>query len=187
MEFPRRLVRRGLERIDTLYHRIYHLRAVGPLLYLGLEPYRGAAIDFPDGTHLESGSLIGRLHFNNARAAAVQANGRLQAGVRFARLLRDSCAELAWLASSDESVGNVQLYEGVTWFRPHGSAVGFQTQIVPSGLRQRWLSAHFKLLIWAFAPAAQAAAIADVEPRVFRITRRALIESFASKTHVAAS
>ena len=83
----RRFMRATLEKIDDYYRQQFELRPVGPLLYLGLEQHRGAACPLYDGTRLEPGSWIGRLHFNNTRAADLQASGRLQAGVRFARLL----------------------------------------------------------------------------------------------------
>ena len=178
----RRVVRRGLEGLDALYRRRHDLRPVGPLLYLGVRDHRGAPLVLDDGTRVESGASVGMLHFNNSRAADVQASGRLQAGVRFARLLIESLSELAAHAQSGRWLGDVQVYEGLTWFPPHGRAVGFQTEPVPPGIRRRLLTAYFRLLIWGFAPAAREAAMTDVEPRVFRITRRALIENFAGVT-----
>jgi hypothetical protein len=149
------------------------------MLYLGVRDHRGAALVLADGTRIDSGAPIGMLHFNNSRAADVQASGRLQAGVRFARLLIASLAELAAHAQSGQWLSQVQVYEGLTWFPPHGRAVGFQTEPLSPGIRRRLLAAYFRLLIWGFAPAAREAAMTDVEPRVFRITRRALIENFA--------
>lgn len=183
MDFGRRVVRRGLEGLDARYRRIHDLRPVGPLLYIGVRDHRGAALELADGTRVESGAAIGLLHFNNSRAAAVQANGRLQAGMRFARLLIASLSELAAHAQSGQWLSHVQVYEGLTWFPPHGRAVGFQTEPMPPGTRRRLLTVYFKLLIWGFAPAAREAAMTDVEPRLFRITRRALIENFAGATH----
>ena len=175
----RQLVRRLLAGIDALYRRAHGLQSVGPLLYVGVHEHRGTTIELTDGTRIDAGAVIGRLHFNNARASAVAVEGRLQAGVRFARLLRQSFAELAALVQGDQALANVQLFEGVTWFRPHGTAVGFQTEPVAPGLRKRWLTAYFRLLIWGFAPVAQSAAMSEVEPRVFRISRRALVAHFA--------
>jgi len=175
---PRRLIRRALERVDTSYREHFELRPVGPLLYLGLERHEGAACPLYDGTRLETGGWIGRLHFNNAQAANLQASSRLQAGVRFARLLRDSLDELADRARHDARMREVAVYEGITWLREHGAAVGFEAQPLPSGFRRWLLGAHFRLLIWTFAPAARAAAMADVAPSRFRITRQALIRHF---------
>jgi hypothetical protein len=174
----RRLLRAVLERIDAGYRHRRELVPVGPLLYVGLERHRGSSCVLHDGTRLETGAWIGRLHFNNARAAAVQASGRTQAGVRFARLLFVSFAELAERARVDARVREVALYEGVTWLRPHGRAVGFDAEPLPAGPRRWLLDTHFRLLILAFAPAAHDAALADVAPRRFRITRDALLANF---------
>ena len=180
MNGVRRLIRPGLEHFETLYRHALRLEAVGPVLLLGTGRHASAAIELPDGTRIERGAVIGRLHINNARIAALQASGRHDAGVRFARLLRESFATLAGLAYSSEPWMGVQLYEGLTWFGQHGRTVGFESQCVPSGLRRLYLSLHFKVLIWAFAPAARSEAMAGVEPRLFRITRRTLIKNFGS-------
>jgi len=177
----RQLLRGALERIDVLYRERRRLAPVGPLLYLGLERHGGVPCQFRDGTQLATGDLIGRLHFNNSRAAALEAESRLQAGVRFARLLRCSFAELAERARSEDAMREVSVYEGITWLRAHGGAVGFDAQPVPDGPRRWLLGAHFRLLIWAFAPVARAAAVRDVAPHHFRITRRALIDSFGAR------
>lgn len=176
---PGRLwLRRALEHVDKRYRDRCGLAPVGPLLYLGLERHHGAACVLADGTRLERGDRIGRLHFNNARAAAVDADSRLQAGVRFARLLSDSLAELAVRAREDVDVA---VYEGITWLRAHGTTAGFDAEPLPRSLRSWFLGAHFRLLIWAFAPVARRSAVFEVRPHRFRITRRALIERFGSR------
>lgn len=177
----RYLLRDALGYVDERYRERCRLAAVGPLLYLGLERYAGAPRHFTDGTRLATGGWIGRLHFNNARAAALEAESRLQAGVRFARLLRDSFAELAERARSESVMREVTVYEGITWLRAHGGAVGFDAQPLPHGPKRWLLGAHFRLLIWAFAPVARASAAREVQPHRFQITRRALIDSFGAR------
>jgi hypothetical protein len=174
----RDVLRRVLERIDGAYRERCQLAPVGPLLYVGLTRHAGERCALGDGTTLDPGAWVGRLHFNNARAAAVEAESRPQAGIRFARLLRDSFAELAERARGEAHLRDVQVYEGVTWLRAHGGAVGFHATPLPQGPRRWLLTAHFRLLIWAFAPVAPVAAMLDVRPHRFRITRRALIDSF---------
>jgi len=177
---PRQALRRTLERIDERYREHFGLAPVGPLLYVGLERHDGAPFALGDGTRLEPGAWIGRLHFNNARAAAVDAESRLQAGVRFARLLRDSFGELAERARAEASLQQVVLFEGITWLRAHGGQVGFDAEPLPHGVRRWLLGVHFRLLIWAFAPVARGAAMFEVVPHRFRISRRALLESFGA-------
>ena len=177
----RSALRHALERVDEVYRRRFELAPVGPLLYVGLERHDGAPFALNDGTRLEPGAWIGRLHFNNARAAAVEADSRPQAGIRFARLLRDSFAELAERAHSDTPLRQVAVFEGITWLRAHGGTVGFDASPLPHGPRRWLLGAHFRLLIWAFAPVARGAAVLEVAPHRFRITRDALIASFGAR------
>lgn len=176
----RQWLRQALEHVDARYRERQQLAPVGPLLYLGLDRHQGEPCALADGTRLEPGAWIGRLHFNNARAASVQADDRLQAGLRFGRLLRDSFGELAARAREEARLREVALYEGVTWLRAHGRAVGFDASPLPHGPRRWLLGIHFRLLIWAFAPVARGAAMLDVRPHRFRITRRALIDCFGS-------
>jgi hypothetical protein len=175
-------VRKLLEGIDVLYRRAQRLTPVGPVLFLGIEPLHTGTLELANGTRLERGTPIGYLHFNNARAAAIPARNRLQNGVRFARLLRDSLAELASRARDDVALRDVPVYEGITWFAPHGGAVGFESDPVRDGWRRRLLQAYFRLLLWAFSPTADRRAFAEVSPRRFRISRDALIGHFAARS-----
>jgi hypothetical protein len=148
------------------------------LLFVGVERHAGAPCALGDGTRLEPGAWLGRLHFNNARAAALQASSRTQAGVRFARLLRDSLQELAQRAQAEARLREVTVFEGVTWLRAHGTGVGFEAHPLPDDWHCRLLAAHFRLLIWAFAPVVHDEAI---QPHRFRITRHSLIERFGAR------
>jgi hypothetical protein len=176
----RTIARAALERVDRMYQRRLGLAPVGPLLYLGLARHTGVPCALSDGTRIETGAWVGQLHFNNARAAAVEAETRPQAGIRFARLLRASFTELAERTRVESRFRSVQAFEGVTWLRAHGRGVGFEAHPLPHGPRRWLLAAHFRLLIWAFAPVATRAAMRDVRPHRFRISRRALLASFGA-------
>jgi hypothetical protein len=167
-----------LERNDERYRRARELHPVGPVLFVGLERHQGESCALGDGTRLEPGAWLGRLHFNNARAAALQANSRAQAGVRFARLLRDSLRELAQRAQAESRLRDVAVFEGVTWLRAHGSSVGFEADPLPEDWHCRLLTVHFRLLIWAFAPVVHDE---EIRPHRFRITRQSLIERFGPR------
>jgi hypothetical protein len=177
-QVAREMLRHVLQRLDERYRARGELLPVGPMLFVGRARHCGPSSRLSDGTTLEHGAWIGRLHFNNARAAALQATSRVQAGVRFARLLRVSLAELAARAANDARLADVAAFEGTTWLRAHGAAVGFDARPLPPGPRRWWLAAHFRLLLWAFAPVASSAAIRDVKPHLYRISRRSLIDSF---------
>jgi hypothetical protein len=176
VSIARRFVRSVLAAVDTLYRRALNLTPAGPLLFVGVEADRRGAEPEAKGRRAVR---VGHLHFNNARAAEIPATSRLQNGVRFVRLLRQSLAELADLARDDASLRDVAVYEGVTWFAAHGATVGFESDVIPDGWRRRLLTAHFRLLVWAFSPTADRRALAEVVPRRFRISRDALIGNFA--------
>lgn len=180
-EVAREILRYVLQRIDDRYRARGDLLPVGPMLLVGRARHSGPSFLLPDGTPLEHGAWVGRLHFNNARAAALQATSRVQAGVRFGRLLRVSLAELAARAADDTRLADVQAFEGTTWLRAHGAGVGFEARPLPPGPRRWCLAVHFRLLLWAFAPVAPAAAVRDVRPHLFRISRRSLIDSFGAR------
>jgi len=171
---PRVWVRQGLEAVDRWYYRRHRLRTVGPVLFLGRGRYRGPVLRFEDGTSLQDNEPIGRLHFNNASIAALGEGSMHQTGLRFARLMRLSLLHLAECARSDPEFHDVRVFEGVTWIPEHGKVVGFVSQPLPPSIRRQLLTAHFRLLLWAFAPAAKIREVAQAEPRVYWLTRAAL-------------
>lgn len=174
MEHARRLVRTALERVDRWYYRWYGLRSLGPVLHLGRVRYRGPALRFEDGTVLQDRAPIGRLHFNNAQIAAIGEGSLQRTGFRFAKLMRQSLRQLAECASRDPAFRDIEVFQGVTWIPDHGRVVGFESRPLPSGWRKWLLAGHFRLLMWAFAPAAQTRARVRGEPRIYWLTRTAL-------------
>ncbi|HEY4369532.1 MAG TPA: hypothetical protein VGN07_20030 [Steroidobacteraceae bacterium] len=170
----RSVARKVLSAIDGWYYRRHRLQTLGPVLYLGRSLYHGPEIHFEDGTSLRDNEPIGRLHFNNASIAALGEGSLHRTGLRFAKLMRLSLYRLAQCAQSNPDFRDVSVFEGVTWIPEHGKVVGFVSEPVPRSVRRFWLSAHFRILLWAFAPAAQTRAKGGAEPRVYRMTRAAL-------------
>lgn len=168
---------RVLSRIDAWYQRKYRLRPIGPILLVSRTQYRGGARRFPDETALNSSDTIGELHFNNACIAMLGEGSRQTAGVRFARLFRQSLRELALHAQSACELRDVQVFHGITWFKPHGRKVGFVSEPVPPGLKSRWQAGYFRLLAWGFAPNSTKRQV-DFAPRQFWITRGELLRHF---------
>jgi hypothetical protein len=168
--------RRVLELVDRVYRRSHRLTPVGPLLHVDTSaPAQWGPA--PRGSSRDA-LVVGHLHIDNSRAAAVGAGTRRQSAVRVARLLRDSFAELAVRARNDARFRELPWYEGVTWFAPHGEAVGFESQPLAAGWRRRWLALHFRMLVWAFSASGDWRALEGLAPRRFRITREALIAHF---------
>jgi hypothetical protein len=175
MERLRRIARSALRRVDDLYRRQHHLQPVGPVLFVGRAPYRGPARRFADGTQLDPGDILGTLHFNNARIAALEAATPNAVAVRFVRLLLESLRNLAEMARADGPFGDLAVFQGLGWWR-HGESVGFLSEPFPEGGRKRFLAVHIGLLVWAFAPSVSTAIAARPEPRISWITRDTLIK-----------
>jgi hypothetical protein len=170
----RPLARRILSAIDGWYYRTHRLQTLGPVLFIGRSLYRGPEMHFEDGTSLRANQPIGRLHFNNASIAALGEASLHRTGLRFAKMMRLSLYRLAQCAQSNPDFSDVSVFEGVTWIPEHGKVVGFVSKPVPRSVRRLLLTAHFRLLLWAFAPAAETRARGGTEPRVYWMTRTAL-------------
>jgi len=173
----RDLVRRIMSRIDAWYYRKHQLRAVGPALHIGCSRYRGPDMEFADGTVLRDNEMIGMLHFNNASLSSLGEGSVQRAGFRFARLMRQSLRMLAESAQNDPELRDIRVYYGVTWLPDHGNVVGFVSKPLPATLRNRFIKAYLRLLMWTFAPKTKARQQVDVQPRAYWLTRGTLAEN----------
>ena len=176
-DWLRALVQSGLRGVDRAYHRVHDLNGVGPLLYVGRARHRGPAIQFPDRTVLEDGDAIGTLHFNNDRCISIDGRNARSAALEFVRLMLQSLHELAQLARQDPAFENLAAFHGISWIPAHGARMGFLSSPYPDGLKKRWMQWHFKVLIWAFAPARESR-LAEPDPHHFWLTRTELLQRF---------
>lgn len=174
MKLLHRFAQRTLGLVDAWYYRRYKLRTLGPVLFLGRAQYRGPELQFEDGTLLRENDYIGRLHFNNASIAALGEGSMHRVGFRFAKLMRESLRNLAEAARSDPSLADLRVFQGTTWIPAHGEVVGFVSTAMPKTWKTRLLSAHFRMLMWVFAPAARIRGREQAEPRLYWLTRAAL-------------
>jgi hypothetical protein len=174
MSVLRRIGKGVLGLVDAWYYRRYQLRTLGPVLFLGHARYRGPELRFEDGTLLRDNDPIGRLHFNNASIAALGEGSMHHVGFRFARLMRESMRRLADAAQSDPSLGDLQVFQGVTWLPAHGEVVGFVSTPMPRTWRSPLFAAHFRLLSWVFAPSAGIRQRQHAGPRLYWLTRASL-------------
>jgi hypothetical protein len=177
MNVLRRCGQAVLGLIDAWYYRRYRLRTLGPVLFLGHARYRGPELRFEDGTLLRDNDPIGRLHFNNASIAALGEGSLQRVGFRFAKLMRQSLRALADAAQSDPTFRDVAVFQGMTWLPAHGDVVGFVSTPMPKSWRTRLLVGHFRLLMSAFAPAARIRERGDAQPRLYWLTRAALVRN----------
>ena len=174
MKAMHRLAQRALGLVDAWYFRRYKLKTLGPVLFVGRAHYRGPELKFEDGTLLRDNDVIGRLHFNNASIAALGEGSMHRVGFRFAKLMRESLRKLAETAQTDPTFADVSVFQGTTWIPSHGEVVGFVSTPMPNTWKTKLLSAHFKMLMWVFAPAARIRDREQAEPRLYWLTREAL-------------
>lgn len=182
MNGPRHVVRRLLILVDRLYRWRHRLCRVGPLLFAGRARYDGPSRRFADGTDLRTGDPLGTLHFDNARIAALDGSMPGATGLRFRRLLFASLRALAGLSAAGQPFHDVGVYRGLGWVR-HGEKLGFVHEPAPGGWRNRCVTAHVRLLVWAFAPPGSTAMGARPELTVTWLTRRALLAGFGAERH----
>lgn len=177
MEWLRQAIQKALRQIDRRYQRAHRLQPVGPVLYVGRARYRGPVMQFADDTLLEPGEDVGMLHFNNERFTQIEGGSSRGTALGFARLMIQSLHDLARRARTDPRLCDLAVYHAVSWLPAHGQRIGFICAPYPEGLKKRWMTLHFKLLVWAFAPARDSRS-AWPDPHYFWMTRKELLKRF---------
>lgn len=175
---------------DACYRLLHRLHPVDDFLLLKVTRYRGKLRIFADGTVLHDGDTVGIIHFNNrylaqAHAGTGEKGGRRAAFV-FGYALIESMRRLALELENNPSFGELVVITGITWFKPHGNKVGFESAPLPEGGRKRLLKNHFRLLLYALSPQLSKREGARLEPHQFWLTKSRLFESMtAQDNHVA--
>jgi hypothetical protein len=174
---------------EACYRSLHRLQPVDEFLYLKKSRYSGEMRIFADGTVLHDGNIIGIIHFNNSYLARVHADtagkGR-QAAFVFGYAMLESMRKLAIRLQEDLALRELSVISGITWFKPHGSKVGFEIEALPDGRYKRLLKRHFRLLLYAMFPHLVKRESARLEPHRFWLTKNRLIDSItAENNHVA--
>jgi hypothetical protein len=174
---------------ESCYKRLQKLQPIDDFMYLKKSRYAGNTRIFSDGTVLNNGDTIGIIHFNNNYLARVYVdggkNGRRAAFVFGYALIR-SMQNLALELKQNPSLQELSVINGITWFKPHGNKVGFESEPLPEGRRKWLLKNHFRLLLYALFPHLAKRENARLEPHCFWLTKNRLIESItANDNHVA--
>jgi hypothetical protein len=172
---------------DASYRVLHRLYPVSNFLYLKISRYRGEFRIFADGTALHDGDPIGIIHFNNHYLAGVYATGSgRRAAYAFGYAFIESMRRLAVELERNPAFRELAVISGVTWFKPHGNKIGFESEPLPDGRHKRLLIKHFRLLLYAMFPHLAKREGARLEPHRFWLTRDRLIESITAQDNHAA-
>lgn len=183
-------VNKTFQMYEACYRLAHHLHPIDDFLYLKKSTYKGEMRIFADGTVLNSGDAIGIIHINNSYLVRLytEANGRSggRAAFVFGHALIRSMQNLELGLRQDPSLQELRVITGVSWFKPHGSKVGYEIEALPEGRQKRLLKKHFRLLLYALFPHLVKRESARLEPHRFWLTKNRLIESITAKdNHVA--
>lgn len=175
---------------EACYRLLHRLHPVDDFLYLKVARYRGKLRIFADGTVLHDGDAVGIIHFNNQYLVRAHADAAGKGGKRtafvFGYALIESMRRLALELQGNPSFRELAVITGITWFKPHGNKVGFESEPLPESRRKRFLKKHFRLLLYAMFPHLAKRESARLEPHRFWLTKNRLIESItAQDNHVA--
>jgi hypothetical protein len=167
--------------IDRVYCRVHRLQAVGPLLYIQPQTYRGPSRRLDDATVIAPGDRVAVLHFNNRNLQqAQQAAPRGQGGFVFARLLISALQTLAEQVREDPGLQPIAGFHGITWIPPHGRKIGFEARPLPPTWRTRVQAWYLGWLLYAFNPATARRLKGRLQPHAFWLSRQQLLTHFAN-------
>jgi hypothetical protein len=151
----RELARKGLlplERAFRLLTRSRPLPGVGTFL-LSIHPYRGRAVELPDGTAVRPGAAVGEIHFWNERIAAGYATAADRELLwRFKRDLEADLRRLAALQAAGELRPDPVAFFGVTPMARIAGRLGFTSVPLPPDLPLRAITSWQRLLGRVFRP-----------------------------------
>ena len=136
--------------VDRIYRRWNRLEQVGEILFVGRTHWRGPRRRLEDGTEVQPGATILRLHLNNQLAAAAASAAGTPTGVgrRFARRFLPACTALARRLRDDADWRDVVAVQGVAWIGPYvGERFGFEFERLPGGLKTRFIRWHMASLL----------------------------------------
>lgn len=115
---------------------------------LAVRKYRGKSLKLHDGTVVQSGDLLGEIHFDNTLLLKItsQSTGPEQAGLTLLRHVKKSLPLLAEVLSTDPNYRHIKAVIGITLINRGGDFFGFNSfELSPRIFKlvttwyQRWL------------------------------------------------
>lgn len=171
------------EWLDRWFERRFHIRPIGEgghVMRLGLIRHRGPRLEFEDGTVVGPGDVVGELHLDNARTAALHEQG--SPGLRFRREVLRMLHALARDLVARPEYRSVPAVCGASLFWEEATFVGFEVRQLPSFTRS-WLGWWERYLLARYHPAGRRRlAEGDrTELRQVWMTRRTLLARYGGK------
>ena len=163
---------------DRLYQNFHHLRSIDNMVLIKPVNYHGPTIQFKNGGDLRHGNRIVQLHFDNKYLAelydAYPEKSSQFFALHFKAAIIRSLRSLATLIISDRDLHDIAAVTGITWFRPHGTKLGFEAYPLARGIRNRLLTLHFRWLLSALCPRLARRESHRLMPHQFWLTRSQL-------------
>jgi len=176
-----------VDRIEVWFERRYRIRPVGEggyIMRIGLIRHRGRRVTLEDGTIVNSGDMVGELHVDNRRAAALHETGK--GGLRFRREVFRALPALARDIETIPEYREIKAVCGASLIWKEGRRAGFESREFPAFTRW-WLGWWERYLMAHFHPAGRKRlAVGDrTELRQIWMSRRALVERYGTKSGAA--
>jgi hypothetical protein len=152
---PRGMKRRLLDRLDRWVERREQIRPIGDgtyILRMKAARYRGPRLVLADGTVVNPGDLVGELHLDNQRAAALHGEGG--GGFRFREEILRLLPALAQEICTRPEYRQINALWGASLFWRSSSLAakaGFEHRPLPPFTRW-WLGTWERILLAAYHP-----------------------------------
>ena len=168
------------EWLDRWFERRYKIRPIGDggfVFRLGLIRHSGPRFEFQDGTVIRPGDQVGELHLDNARAAALHAQGR--AGFRFRREVFRVLPVLAQDLQNRPEYRFLPAVFGASLLWAEAERAGFEHRPYPAFTRW-WLTWWERHLLVQYHPAGRERLTVGrrTEVRQIWMTRRTLLTRY---------
>ena len=173
-------MRRLLDRLEDWFARRYDIRPIGAggyVVRLGVIRYRGPGLTLQDGTVVRRGDLVGELHVDNRRAAALH-EGR-KGGFRYRREVFRALPALARDLRTRPEYQMIQVVGGPSLFWEEAAVAGFEHRPLPAFTRW-WLTWWERYLLARYHPAGRRR-LGEGDRRELRqiwMTRRTLLDRY---------
>ncbi len=143
----------ALDCLERWFERRYQIRAIGEgdyVIRLGVVRYRGPRLELRDGTVVNPGDLVGELHMDNRRVAALHTDGK--GGFRYRREVFRMLPALANDLATRPEYRTVHAVCGASLFWAESARAGFEHRAFPVFTRW-WLTWWERFLMARYHPA----------------------------------